>query len=1160
MKKLFIFFTAFFAPFFLVSCNNFNSAEIIVEIPIGSTSASYSSQIVGVSEFNSFFIKFEISKEVEENEVEVTARFREKAGSGQLATAMVELECLGFVCDGFAVSPPSDAFQFSISILGEPGLRADNFEIETQKITTKRSWSLVPTVSAQLEQLGIISREEWGADESWLLKVNDFKAGSSHSTTVQKCQELQSKYPVEFRTDGREISTNSKNEDLQWPKKYSEEIRKIVIHHSAEDSEKDLNGDNKYTIEDVEAMMQIIYHYHAKTKGWGDIGYNFLIDAFGNIYEGRSGGDFVVGGHAYCANIGSIGIAFIGNFQKGLPTLSALASAEKLLGELANFYNLDLTEYSNWHDKNLRNLIGHRDVGVTACPGETLYSHLGELATGAMEYADSNKMSDIDYDFRILEKNSPLFLPIFEDGVVEFKIKNVGRKAWEEGSKIRLSNTEIRRNQKGVIVAGGQQFIIELNQRVSPGLTATLKIPIKANIEAGHYRFGLIPDFGGGDLRKFYLIVNVTEPTDLDYEIVETIHPPSPFAPSLTAEAEIVLRNKTNFIWQASGQNRMILETSDSSISEFTGSQTIGLLEKNTPPGELGKFKIKLTAPEKAARYYLEFRPAVESGLKLPDYEMKFHITVREPRFSGELLDRSAGDELRIDPGETKNLFLEFKNTSQVDWNSDQFELAIIQNSGVRIDSKNLVLPNEVARNANIRIEFPLIAPVKAGKYLLILQPRWQNGKVKEMKPIDFLLEVNSPRLTGELIEKPELLILNNGESEKVVFKYKNTGNVVWNNRDIVFQTLPAEVSPFSTQNWISPTRPTGLKEISVQPGEIGTFEFTVQKSTEASKEIQVFTPTVRGLGRIRGRAAEVEIHNANLAVESFSQKEISNPGEPLIRIKLSFESDRIEVGGGGFAIEQFGEVVFRGNFADFKVTDFAENEYLRVFPEDETILEIPNFNNPNWNGTLNYNKFRGVLEIRRVGGSMVVINELPLESYLAGVAEPAPSDPIEKKKLMALLARSYALYYIDPVHRKFPGKSWDGSDSPVEFQRYLGYNYEILGEFHQFVEATEGEVVTFDGSVVKTPYFTSSGGMTKTATEANWNVADFKFIKSVEDPWSCGLTSTALGSNYSCPENARGHGVGVSGKGATGLAREGKNMVEILNYFFKEVEVEKVY
>ena len=102
------------------------------------------------------------------------------------------------------------------------------------------------------------------------------------------------------------------------------------------------------------------------------------------------------------------------------------------------------------------------------------------------------------------------------------------------------------------------------------------------------------------------------------------------------------------------------------------------------------------------------------------------------------------------------------------------------------------------------------------------------------------------------------------------------------------------------------------------------------------------------------------------------------------------------------------------------------------------------------------------------------------------------------------------------------------------------------------------GEVVTSDGAVVKTPYFTSSDGITKSAAEAGWNVTDFKFIKKVEDPWSCGLNSDSAGVR--CVGNARGHGVGVSGKGSAGLAREGKTALEILDYFFEGVEVEEVY
>jgi len=409
----------------------------------------------------------------------------------------------------------------------------------------------------------------------------------------------------------------------------------------------------------------------------------------------------------------------------------------------------------------------------------------------------------------------------------------------------------------------------------------------------------------------------------------------------------------------------------------------------------------------------------------------------------------------------------------------------------------------------------------------------------------------------------------------------------VWNSRDVILQTLPAKASLFVSKNWISPLQPAKLKEEIVKPGEIGSFEFTIRKNSKASHEIQTLVPMVRGLGRIRGRSVKLKVESKKFEVQSdesendekqdtqISAEEIqdSSPkaNQPVaeeskvessitpIRIKLGFVSPRIEVGGGSFQIRQLDKTLFQGSFADFESTKMQEGEYFRLIPAENVFLEIPNWERKSWNGALNYNKFRGIIEIRKEGENLVMVNELPLEEYLWGIAEPAPSDPVEKKKLMAILARSYALFYTDPAHRKFPGKMWDGSDSPAEFQQYLGYNYEIHGKFREFVEMTHGLVVKFEGKVVKTPYFTSSSGITKTAAEAGWNTGDFKFIKKVKDPWSCGLNSDALVTNFSCPENARGHGVGVSGKGAAGLAREGKTYEEILDYFFKEVEVGEI-
>ncbi|MFH1375879.1 MAG: N-acetylmuramoyl-L-alanine amidase, partial [Patescibacteria group bacterium] len=867
MKKAFILFTLTLGSLLTVACSDFDLAAVTVEITPRATSASYASPFVRVSEFNSFFVKFDLTGE---GASKFTTWFEITDGSGQLEQQEVEIECENSKCSGFAISSPSRAYKFQIELTGEAGQRADNFEIETKSISTQSSWQLIPSASAQITDLPIISREEWGANSDYLLKRDIKTSVQTGGKRQQQCDEWVRDFPGEFQTDGRKITVDTQNRELQFPRTYSKAIRKIVIHSTATDEDKDVNGDKKFTPEDTEAITRAIYYYHAMWKGWGDIGYHYLIDPFGNIYEGRSGGDYVVGAHAYCANTGTIGVAFIGDFGETLPSRPAFVSAEQLLGELANLYSLDLAVSSSWHGKLIRNLVGHRDYVATECPGDELYAYLGDLAQSAMNHARGNLLSNVDFDYHMIASDSPIFLDPLEEKALTFKLKNVGKKAWPAGSKLRLSRSEIRKNGFGATVGDGSEFAVSLNSQVSAGATATVRIPVAAKMQAGRYRFGITPSFGGQDARKFYVVVNVNE-AKLDYELLSAKHPPQPFAPGAQAIAFVELRNKSNFTWKAQGEHRVYLGTTKplNRASPFRLGTTheLGGLDQDIPPGGIAQFTLNLTAPQRAARYEITFAPAVAGFGYLPDYDMQFHTTVREPRFSADLLDVSSGPDLRFEPGETRELSLSFLNTSQVDWNADQFELEVLQNSGVAISRQSLRLPDKVSENEQVRIGFNVTAPVRQGKYRFTLRPKWENGKVKTLKPVDFLIEVNPPRLTGELSPKPETLTLANGGEEKISLTYKNTGNVTWQQSDVILQRLPARASALVAGNWLSSLQPAKLKEDSVQPGAVGHFEFTVRKNSESSREIESFVPIVRGLGRIRGPAAKIEVQNANLTI-----------------------------------------------------------------------------------------------------------------------------------------------------------------------------------------------------------------------------------------------------------------------------------------------------
>jgi SpoIID/LytB domain protein len=170
----------------------------------------------------------------------------------------------------------------------------------------------------------------------------------------------------------------------------------------------------------------------------------------------------------------------------------------------------------------------------------------------------------------------------------------------------------------------------------------------------------------------------------------------------------------------------------------------------------------------------------------------------------------------------------------------------------------------------------------------------------------------------------------------------------------------------------------------------------------------------------------------------------------------------------------------------------------------------------------------------------MVLINELPLETYLAGLAEEPDTEPLEKQRAFAIASRTYAQFYLDSANRKFPGKPYDGSDSPATFQSYEGYGAESRNpHWVRVVNETGGKVLTYQGNLIKPAYFSSDDGRTRSPVEAGWkNFPAEQIFASKSDPWCNGMT-------------LNGHGVGMSGCGAEGQANDGKTGEQILSYYY---------
>lgn len=196
----------------------------------------------------------------------------------------------------------------------------------------------------------VTSRSEWGADES-----------------------------LRFDADGNE----------KWAPAFYP-TQKLIVHHTA-----GVNNDP-----DPPATVRSIYYYHAVTQGFGDIGYNLLVDESGRVYEGRysreyatgespsgedSAGNGVTGAHAQGFNSGTAGVALLGTLTDRDATAAARGSLEDLLAWKAERNGIDpqgsslFTNPVSGEQKTFPNIAGHRDVGATECPGGLFYGTLPEL-------------------------------------------------------------------------------------------------------------------------------------------------------------------------------------------------------------------------------------------------------------------------------------------------------------------------------------------------------------------------------------------------------------------------------------------------------------------------------------------------------------------------------------------------------------------------------------------------------------------------------------------------------------------------------------------------------------------------------------------------------------------------------------------------------------
>jgi hypothetical protein len=172
------------------------------------------------------------------------------------------------------------------------------------------------------------------------------------------------------------------------------QVQMAFVHHTV--------NANDYGPEDSAAIVLGIARYHRDHNGWNDIGYNFLVDQYGQIFEGRAGGIelAIVGAQAQGFNSVSTGVACIGTFTSVAPPTAALDAIAHVVGWKLSLHGIpvdgavtvtsaggETNRYSAGTPVTFQRVSGHRDGNATSCPGDVLYAQLPELRIRAAQYA-----------------------------------------------------------------------------------------------------------------------------------------------------------------------------------------------------------------------------------------------------------------------------------------------------------------------------------------------------------------------------------------------------------------------------------------------------------------------------------------------------------------------------------------------------------------------------------------------------------------------------------------------------------------------------------------------------------------------------------------------------------------------------------------------------
>lgn len=583
--------------------------------------------------------------------------------------------------------------------------------------------------------------------------------------------------------------------------------------------------------------------------------------------------------------------------------------------------------------------------------------------------------------------------------------------------------------------------------------------------------------------------------------------------------------------------------------------------------------------------------------------------TVRDDSYSARFVSQTVADPVTIEAGETKEVAITFRNVGTATWdaNTARYISAYTMEPRYRVSpfiggKQTARIPGVVQPGQDGILTLKLTAPEKTGEYLEQFYLAAENHTW--VKGSYFFLKINvvpatkpasSPQISIEKEETPETVesthaasiigqnkrevFVKGAEQVKLVVLYKNQGKEDWKNvsmrvsQPTSLATLSGKRLTYADSTWLGDSL---VRTISAIPaGKTGKETIYFRAPHEKGEYTATFFLAADGT-EIEGSSASVHVHvteNAPLnyqaptfdtKVPSVVQKQYRLAEEARVRVGLITDKNRVE-----FLSQEDDYVVFdgtrekgtlpkgekallkeAGGIFEFVSDDltFKTFDYIRLEPKHEVRAEfqIPSGLRDRsiaWVGPSNFLNYKGAMELRKgeIDNDLYVVNDVLMEDYVAGISETGHTVHIEAVKANLIAARTYA--YISKG--KYPffdvlGSTYD--------QLYLGADVATyLKNVPIAAAATRGQVVTYAGEVVTTPYFGNSNGTTRA-----WHTVWGGSVK----PWLVSVVA-----KYDAGRSRFGHGVGMSQRDAALRAKnDGWTAEQLLRHYYTGTSVETLY